>query len=139
MRWCETDAPALVPSRYFTVLSFGILMTAYLKWAGMPQSILGAARGVGAGFGVTATFVYPMYVVSCGSVSAEFDTTSVAHGTPDLLVRQFARAHRAKGNRDGFHCVGVSVPVAMRVVGSLRLGNVSFLRARLADKSPPHV
>lgn len=49
-------------ARYFTVLSFGILMTAYLKWAGMPQSILGAARGVGAGFGVTATFVYPVYV-----------------------------------------------------------------------------
>lgn len=47
---------------YFTVLSFGMLMTAYLKWAGMPESILGVTRGIGAGFGITATFVFPWFV-----------------------------------------------------------------------------
>ncbi|KAL8120276.1 solute carrier family 40 member 2-like [Apium graveolens] len=45
---------------YFTVLSFGSLMTATLQWQGIPTYIIGIARGVSATIGITATFVYPI-------------------------------------------------------------------------------
>ncbi|XAR68750.1 hypothetical protein NMG60_11000108 [Bertholletia excelsa] len=44
---------------YFTVLSFGTLMTAALQWEGIPAYIIGMARGVSASIGIAATFVYP--------------------------------------------------------------------------------
>nr|DAD39365.1 TPA_asm: hypothetical protein HUJ06_013688 [Nelumbo nucifera] len=45
---------------YFTVLSFGRLMTAALKWMGMPAYVIGIARGVSATIGIAATVVYPV-------------------------------------------------------------------------------
>ncbi|TMW66071.1 hypothetical protein Poli38472_003836 [Pythium oligandrum] len=44
---------------YMTVLDGGALNTAYLKWRGIPDSILGASRGAGAVFGLVGTFVFP--------------------------------------------------------------------------------
>ncbi|KAI4338912.1 hypothetical protein MLD38_023919 [Melastoma candidum] len=44
---------------YFTVLSFGSLMTATLEWEGTPAFVIGIARGVSAVIGISATFVYP--------------------------------------------------------------------------------
>ncbi|CAH9146853.1 unnamed protein product [Cuscuta epithymum] len=44
---------------YFTVLSFGTLMTATLEWEGIPAYIIGIARGVTAAIGIAATFLYP--------------------------------------------------------------------------------
>lgn len=37
---------------YFSVLNNGVLMTAYLKWGGVPEGLLGAARGAGAILGI---------------------------------------------------------------------------------------
>ncbi|XP_022767837.1 solute carrier family 40 member 1-like isoform X2 [Durio zibethinus] len=45
---------------YFTVLSFGTLMTAVLEWEGIPAFIIGIARGISASIGIAATVVYPM-------------------------------------------------------------------------------
>ncbi|CAN1276867.1 Solute carrier family 40 member 1 [Linum perenne] len=45
---------------YFTVLSFGTLMTATLEWEGIPAYIIGLARGVSAIIGISATFIYPV-------------------------------------------------------------------------------
>lgn len=44
---------------YFTVLSFGTLMTATLEWQGIPAFVIGIARGISAMVGIGATFVYP--------------------------------------------------------------------------------
>ncbi|CAM6128922.1 unnamed protein product [Calypogeia fissa] len=45
---------------YFTVLSFGSLMTAVLNWRGVPAFVLGLARGVAALIGILATVAYPL-------------------------------------------------------------------------------
>ncbi|KAL0544826.1 hypothetical protein IC582_019952 [Cucumis melo] len=45
---------------FFTVLSFGTLMTATLEWEGIPAYIIGIARGVSATIGIAATLVYPI-------------------------------------------------------------------------------
>ncbi|XP_021621888.1 solute carrier family 40 member 2 isoform X4 [Manihot esculenta] len=45
---------------YFTVLSFGILMTAALKWEGVPAFVIGIGRGISAIIGIGATVVYPI-------------------------------------------------------------------------------
>lgn len=45
---------------YFTVLSFGTLMTAALEWEGIPAYIIGIGRGISATIGIAATFVYPI-------------------------------------------------------------------------------
>ncbi|VFQ71158.1 unnamed protein product [Cuscuta campestris] len=44
---------------YFTVLSFGSLMTARLEWEGIPAYVIGIARGISAAIGIAATFLYP--------------------------------------------------------------------------------
>ncbi|KAK4268495.1 hypothetical protein QN277_025147 [Acacia crassicarpa] len=45
---------------FFTVLSFGTLMTATLEWGGIPAYVIGIARGVSAVIGIAATVVYPV-------------------------------------------------------------------------------
>ncbi|KAL7095201.1 hypothetical protein ACP275_10G009200 [Erythranthe tilingii] len=45
---------------YFTVLSFGTLMTAALEWQGIPAYVIGIARGISATVGIAATFLYPV-------------------------------------------------------------------------------
>ncbi|KAG9155898.1 hypothetical protein Leryth_004142 [Lithospermum erythrorhizon] len=45
---------------YFTVLSFGTLMTATLEWEGIPVYVIGIVRGVSATIGIAATFLYPV-------------------------------------------------------------------------------
>lgn len=52
---------------YFTVLSFGGLMNAYLKSVGIRDSMIGGMRGVGAVFGVAATFAFPRMVRGIGA------------------------------------------------------------------------
>ena len=44
---------------YLTVMSFGLLMTAYLKWKGMSEVRLSVFRGLGALLGVGSTFSFP--------------------------------------------------------------------------------
>ncbi|XP_010264506.1 PREDICTED: solute carrier family 40 member 2-like [Nelumbo nucifera] len=45
---------------YFTVLSFGTLMTAALEWMGIPAYVIGIARGGSATIGIAATVLYPI-------------------------------------------------------------------------------
>jgi iron-regulated transporter 1 len=45
---------------FFTVLSFGTLMTATLEWKGIPTYIIGIGRGISAGVGLAATVLYPL-------------------------------------------------------------------------------
>ncbi|CAH2074306.1 unnamed protein product [Thlaspi arvense] len=45
---------------FFTVLSYGTLMTATLEWKGIPTYIIGIGRGISAGVGLAATVVYPI-------------------------------------------------------------------------------
>ncbi|KAF3330448.1 solute carrier family 40 member 1-like isoform X3 [Carex littledalei] len=45
---------------YFTVLSFGTLMTATLDWKGIPVYVISIARGVSALVGIGATVLYPV-------------------------------------------------------------------------------
>jgi solute carrier family 40 (iron-regulated transporter), member 1 len=44
---------------YLTVMSFGTLMTAYLKWSGLKEAELSIYRGFGALSGIGATLVFP--------------------------------------------------------------------------------
>ncbi|WVZ79788.1 hypothetical protein U9M48_027325 [Paspalum notatum var. saurae] len=44
---------------YFTVLSFGTLMTATLDWKGIPAYVISLARGFSAVIGIGATLLYP--------------------------------------------------------------------------------
>ncbi|GMF23261.1 unnamed protein product [Phytophthora lilii] len=44
---------------YMTILSGGALNTAYLKWRGIPNSLLGASRGAGALTGLVGTLIFP--------------------------------------------------------------------------------
>jgi iron-regulated transporter 1 len=44
---------------YLTVMSFGTLMTAYLKWSGIKEAELSIYRGIGALSGIAATLVFP--------------------------------------------------------------------------------
>ncbi|KAD6120318.1 hypothetical protein E3N88_11589 [Mikania micrantha] len=48
---------------YFTVLSFGTLMTAKLEWNKIPAYIIGTGRGMSAIIGISATFLYPFMEV----------------------------------------------------------------------------
>ncbi|KAH1256489.1 Solute carrier family 40 member 1 [Glycine soja] len=43
-----------------TCLSFGTLMTATLKWEGIPAYVIGIARGISVVIGIAATAVYPV-------------------------------------------------------------------------------
>ncbi|KAM0890020.1 hypothetical protein ACQ4PT_027314 [Festuca glaucescens] len=45
---------------YFTVLSFGTLMTAALDWKGIPAYVISLARGFSAIVGIAATWLYPI-------------------------------------------------------------------------------
>ncbi|KAE8667337.1 Solute carrier family 40 member 1 [Hibiscus syriacus] len=45
---------------FFTVLSFGTLMTAVLQWKGIPAYVIGIARGISASIGIAATVLYPV-------------------------------------------------------------------------------
>ncbi|GMF36547.1 unnamed protein product [Phytophthora lilii] len=44
---------------YMTILDNGSLNTAYLKWRGVPDSVLGSSRGAGAVFGLLGTVLFP--------------------------------------------------------------------------------
>lgn len=45
---------------YFTVLSFGSLMTAALESDGIPAYVISIGRGLSAGIGISATYAYPV-------------------------------------------------------------------------------
>ncbi|KAI3974701.1 hypothetical protein MKX01_004430 [Papaver californicum] len=45
---------------YFSVLSFGTLMTATLKWKGIPAYVIGIVRGFSATVDIAATLLYPI-------------------------------------------------------------------------------
>lgn len=55
--WPAAVALALL---YLTVLSLGLLMTAYLKWQGMSEAELSLWRGAGAVSGLLSTVAFPM-------------------------------------------------------------------------------
>ncbi|POM72215.1 Hypothetical protein PHPALM_11109 [Phytophthora palmivora] len=44
---------------YMTILDGGALNTAYLKWRGVSNSLLGASRGAGALAGLVGTLIFP--------------------------------------------------------------------------------
>lgn len=64
--WPAALALALL---YLTVLSLGLLMTAYLKWQGMTEAVLSLYRGAGAVSGLLATVAFPPIHKVAGNVS----------------------------------------------------------------------
>ena len=62
--WPAALALALL---YLTVLSLGLLMTAYLKWQGMSEAVLSLYRGAGAVSGLLSTVVFPTIHRSTGN------------------------------------------------------------------------
>ncbi|KAK8464708.1 hypothetical protein PHAVU_010G062300 [Phaseolus vulgaris] len=57
----EVALPGLaLASLFFTVLSFGTLMTATLEWKGIPTYVIGLGRGISAVIGIAATVAYPV-------------------------------------------------------------------------------
>ncbi|KAI3430443.1 hypothetical protein D9Q98_005038 [Chlorella vulgaris] len=58
---CQPAAPAAAALAllYLTVLSWGTLMTAYLKTLGLPEADLAVWRGLGAASGILATLTFP--------------------------------------------------------------------------------
>ena len=67
--WPAALALALL---YLTVLSLGLLMTAYLKWQGMTEAELSLYRGAGAISGLLATVVFPMLHTRLGQSCLQF-------------------------------------------------------------------
>ena len=61
--WPAATALALL---YLTVLSFGLLSTAYLNWRGLSEAELSVYRGLGALAGILATFAFPHLHSSLG-------------------------------------------------------------------------
>lgn len=53
---------------YFTVLSFDAMMTAELKWKGVPPSLLGLARGMAALTGLAGTILFPRFQQKIGNL-----------------------------------------------------------------------
>jgi iron-regulated transporter 1 len=53
---------------YMTILDGGALNTAYLKWRGIPDSLLGTSRGAGAVTGLVGTFLFPRLCHVIGKV-----------------------------------------------------------------------
>jgi iron-regulated transporter 1 len=53
---------------YLTVLSLGLLMTAYLKWQGMTEAELSLYRGAGAISGLLSTVIFPSLLNKTGAV-----------------------------------------------------------------------
>eukprot|EP01084_Bolivina_argentea_P006487 12314_1 len=51
---------------YCSVLDGGTLVTAYLRFQGLPFSVLGIAKGIGACFGIFGTFLTPCLANKCG-------------------------------------------------------------------------
>lgn len=64
--WPAALALALL---YLTVLSLGLLMTAYLKWQGMTEAVLSLYRGAGAVSGLLATVAFPPIHKVAGNIS----------------------------------------------------------------------
>lgn len=52
-------AAAALALLYLNVMSFGLLMTAYLKWRGLSETLLSLYRGGGALAGIASTLVFP--------------------------------------------------------------------------------
>lgn len=59
--YTESSFPAMfaLALLYLTTLSFGILMTAYLKWLGLSEAVLSIYRGAGAFSGVLGARLFP--------------------------------------------------------------------------------
>ncbi|GAB4820184.1 hypothetical protein N2152v2_007230 [Parachlorella kessleri] len=69
LRQAVTPAALALALLYLTVLSFGTLMTAYLKWRGMAEAELSVYRGFGALSGVLATLTFPTLQHTAGLVA----------------------------------------------------------------------
>jgi len=63
--WPAAIALALL---YLTVLSLGLMMTAYLKWQGMTEAELSLYRGAGAISGLMSTVIFPSLLSKTGAV-----------------------------------------------------------------------
>ena len=74
--WPAALALALL---YLTVLSLGLLMTAYLKWQGMTEAVLSLYRGAGAVSGLLATVAFPPIHKVAGNI-CWFDRYFRLHG-----------------------------------------------------------
>lgn len=74
--WPAALALALL---YLTVLSLGLMMTAYLKWVGMTEAELSLYRGAGAVSGLLATAVFPFLHRPAGKFHGA--TTGICHAS----------------------------------------------------------
>uniref|UniRef100_A0A2N9GA09 Solute carrier family 40 member n=1 Tax=Fagus sylvatica TaxID=28930 RepID=A0A2N9GA09_FAGSY len=98
---------------YFSVLSFGSLMTATLEWQGVPAFVIGIARGISAAIGITATVMYPIlqsristlrtgtlvYLVSAYMLMAGVATSRLGLWMFDLAVIQQMQDHVPESDR----------------------------------------
>jgi Ferroportin1 (FPN1) len=66
---------------YLTVLSFGLLMTAYLKWRGMSEAELSIYRGLGAIAGLSATVAFPSLRRKAGAILLHCYLSNVEAGS----------------------------------------------------------
>lgn len=79
---------------YLTVLSFGLLATAYLKWRGMSEAELSLFRGLGAVAGISATLVFPRLHTGFGEppdscqpgISSEIRSDGPCNGDKDAMM-----------------------------------------------------
>ncbi|KAK9837511.1 hypothetical protein WJX81_007687 [Elliptochloris bilobata] len=106
-------AAAALALLYCTVLSLGLLMTAYLRWLGLAEAELSLWRGAGALAGIGATFAYPRLHAAVG-VEA-----SGALGIWLQLACLLAAVAPAALARLGWAQPGASVAVARALVAAL--------------------
>eukprot|EP01065_Artemidia_motanka_P024570 TRINITY_DN293_c4_g1_i1.p1 TRINITY_DN293_c4_g1~~TRINITY_DN293_c4_g1_i1.p1 ORF type:complete len:589 (+),score=163.65 TRINITY_DN293_c4_g1_i1:119-1885(+) len=110
---------------WFTVLDNGTLMTAYLRWRGLPQGWLAVSRGVGAGMGIVGTRCFPALMRLLGQ------------GERDEALRQGALPHAGMLSVWMFWLMLLPVGVSFAVMGGhaleawIMLGSVTVSRAAL--------
>lgn len=95
---------------YCTVLSFGLLSTAYLKHLGLSEALLSVARGAGAVSGLMATLAYPrlrtcLGAIAGGCIAAKVNMRLLLSNSDNRIGPHWHAEHRpAVGVLGGGHC-----------------------------------
>lgn len=132
---------------YFTVLSFGTLMTATLDWEGIPAYVISLARGVSAAVGIAATWVYPAAHAACPRSARPLVHLGAVVLPPRLRRLRLGRRRRAigvgvdaDGRRGGVAAGAVDVrPRRDAADAGRRPGERPVRRRRRAELAAVHV
>lgn len=71
------------------LMSQGLLMTAYMKWRGLPEAVLSLYRGAGAVSGIASTLVFPKLHKQLGALHASLSVNTSFFKSMQILCSHF--------------------------------------------------